>query len=324
MMIGPSTSADSWQTASAKMAIRLLLAACLLILSGCLGAAPGAASQSEHGAERVYTHPKALALAVAAERNDVAEVRRLMKEEKVNPDQFFGGGGDEGLPLVAWPVITKSPEGLKALLENGANPNAAMLHPAQHDERFKGRHINNAMVWAAKADDPIYLKLLLDHGGDPNTRNSNGETLMYQALIMGDGWEKVKLLVERGADVNTPNAGGLSPILQEYADFANFPQVYWLLEHGADPTLHYMGDAAKVPVVHRKDSYTIDSIFWYPVNPIYKDWQRKCQVWLLKRGYKRPPMSDLMRKKREDFNEETDPAKIPLPELRELEQEVAP
>jgi hypothetical protein len=35
-------------------------------------------------------------------------------------------------------------------------------------------------------------------------------------------------------------------------------------------------------------------------------------------------MSALMRKKREDFKEETDPAKIPLPDLRELEQEVAP
>jgi hypothetical protein len=322
MMIGPSTSVDSWQTASTKVAIRLLLAGCLLMLSGCLGAAPGAASQSEHGAERVYTDPKALALAVAAERNDVAEVRRLMKEEKVNPDRFFGVGGDEGLPLVAWPVITKSPEGLRALLENGADPNVAAPYPLPPDRT--PRNADNAMVWAAKADDPIYLKLLLDHGGDPNTRNANRETLMYQALIMGDGWEKVKLLVERGADVNTPNAGGLSPIVQEYADFANFPQVYWLLEHGADPTLQYMGDVAKEPVVHRKDSYTIDSIFWYPVNPVYKDWQRKCQVWLLKRGYERPPMSALMRKKREDFKEETDPAKIPLPDLRELEQEVAP
>jgi uncharacterized protein len=233
-------------------------------------------------------------------------------------------GGDQGLPLVAWPVITKSPEGLKALLENGADPNAAVLHPAQHDERFKGRHINNAMVWAAKADDPIYLKLLLDHGGNPNTRNSNGETLMYQARIMGGGWEKVRLLVERGADVNTPDAGGGGPMVEWYAIYANFPQVYWLLEHGADPTLQYMGDAAKEPVVNRNNSHTIDSIFWYPVRSGYSPWQQKCQAWLLKHGYQRPPMSALIREKREAFGRSTDPSKIPLPDLKILEQEIAP
>lgn len=323
MTMGTAYSASGWCTASAKMTARMLLMACLLLLSGCSDATPGAGSQSEHGAERVYTDPKALALAVAAERNDVAEVRRLMKEEKVNPDQFFGVGADEGLPLVAWPVITKSPAGLKALLENGANPNAAILHPAQHDERFKGRHINNAMVWAAKADDAIYLKMLLDHGGDPNTRNSNGETLMYQARIMGDGWEKVKLLVERGADVNTPDVGGGGPIIEWYALYADFPQVYWLLEHGADPKIQYLGEAVDPSFVRREDSSTIDSIFWYPVRSGYSIWQQKCQAWLLKRGYKRPPMSSLLRKKREEFGRPTDESKVPLPDLKILEQDVA-
>lgn len=324
MTIQTSGSIDSWRQASAKVATRLLLLVCLLMLSGCLGAAPGVESQSDHGAERVYTDPKALALAIAAERNDVAEIRRLMKAEKVNPDRFFGVGGDEGLPLVAWPVVTKSPEGLKALLENGANPNAAMLHPAQHGERFKGRHINNAMVWAAKADSTIYLKLLLDHGGDPNTRNSNGETLMFQARVMGDGWEKVKLLVERGADVNTPDGGSLGTIVELYASFADFQQVFWLLEHGADPRIQYLGEAVEPSFVRREDSHTIDSIFWYPVRSGYSIWQQKCQAWLLKQGYQRPPMSALMRKKREDFNAPTDPASVPLPDLKILEQEVEP
>lgn len=308
----------------ARLGMVLLLAVTTSTLSSCRADSGPPQTQSIYPLATWYPDPKAQMLAVAAERGDAEAVRRLMKDEGVDPDKIFSQGAEPGRPLLVWPILNNSPAGLKAMLENGADPNAAVLHPAQDDERFKGRHINNAMVFAAKADDPVYLKLLLDHGGDPNTRNSNGETLMYQALIMGEGWEKVKLLVERGADVNTPDAGGGQPIIEEYTDFADFQQVYWLLEHGADPTLQYIGDAAPQPVIHREDSHVINAIFWYPVRSGYSVWQQKCQAWLLKRGFKRPPMWEYLRKMREKFNVTTDPAQVPLPDLKVLDQEVAP
>ncbi len=299
--------------------VRIFLPLLFLTLTGCLQASPAQESKHTRSLERWFPDPGAQALAVAAELGDVAEVRRLMKDQGVDPDKHFS---PEGMPLVAWPIYTKNPAGLKAMLENGADPNAAVLHPAQNTERFKGRYENNAMVWAAKEGDTAYLNLLLDKGGNPNTRNSNGETLLFQAYIWQNQWQNVQLLVERGAKVNEPNSGGISgPIIELYAGFAGFSKIYWLLEHGADPGLTYFGDLAEPPFASRPDSYTINSIFWYPVKPGYGEWQQKCQIWLLKNGYKRPPLSDVFREMRIDFGFTTDEKNVPLPDIS---KEVSP
>lgn len=152
--------------------LRMLLLSVLLACAGCGGVSlPATAQQSAYPLPSYFPDPKAqalaLALALAAEHGNVQEVRRLMKEEHVNPDVIFS---TDGCPLLMWPIMTHNPEGLRAMLENGADPNARKLHPLQNTTRFNGRYEDNAMVWAAKQEDPIYLKLLLDHGGDPNAR----------------------------------------------------------------------------------------------------------------------------------------------------------
>jgi hypothetical protein len=142
---------------------KLSLLVLLSLLGGCWAMPPATPEQqSEYSLEAIFPDPKAQQLALAAEQGNTQEVRRLMKDEGVDPDKIFGA---EGMPLLAWPIFTRNPEGLKAMLENGADPNVHVLHPAQNTTRFQGRHKDNAMVWAAKQEDPIYLKLLLDHGG---------------------------------------------------------------------------------------------------------------------------------------------------------------
>lgn len=287
-----------------RLAARWTVLVLLALLAGCLAPSSPDRQSSMPVASWFPDNPQAQALAIASEHGDVAEIQRLMKVEGVDPDKIFS---KDGYPLLVWPVLTKNPVGLKAMLENGADPNAAMLVPLQNTSRFKGRYEDNAMVWAAKASDTKYLEILLDHGGDPDTRNSNGETLMLQAFLSSDNaWGNVKLLVERGADVNARSQG--STILSDYTGRGGFERALWLLEHGADPKLNFLRSPAAAP----DQSHIIDEIFWYPSKPEYVEWQRKCQQWLLKRGYKRPPMPDRLRDMRKSFGYPHEERDIPL------------
>ncbi|MFS8394969.1 ankyrin repeat domain-containing protein [Xanthomonas campestris pv. raphani] len=272
---------------------------CCVVLLAITGCSP--AAQSRYAPERNFSEPKALALALAAEQGDVEEVRRLMKVEGVNPDTIFS---KDGHPLLFWPIFTHSPAGLKAMLDNGADPNVAL--PYQTLDRGV-RNNPNAMVWAAEQDDPIYLKMLLDHGGDPNTRNANNESLLFHAFIKQNKWDNIKLLVERGADINAV-AGMGNSITAAYAIRGGFDFVYWLLQHGADPTIEF----AYGNPVHLKDSGIIEAIFWHPGNPKDPQWQRQCQQWLLKRGYERPPLPENYRSMRKAFHFPSEEKEIPL------------
>jgi len=275
---------------------KLLCAALLtLLILGSVGcdalSVPPADQKSAYGLSSFFPDPKAQALALAAEHGNAKEVRRLMKEEHVNPDVIFS---KDGYPLLMWPIMTHNPEGLRAMLENGANPNVAKPYPPERGASSAPTNHANAMVWAAKQEDPIYLKLLLDHGGNPNTRNANNETLLLQAFLTQNKWQNVKLLVERGADVNAESQG--VPIILDYAGRGGFEQTYWLIQHGAK----------------FNDEAVIEAIFWHPGNPDDPTWQRKCQQWLLQHGYKRPPLPENYRSMRKAFGFPYEEKDIPL------------
>ncbi|WP_312107758.1 ankyrin repeat domain-containing protein [Stenotrophomonas indicatrix] len=259
-----------------------LMAAALFLIPGCT-------PQSTHGASS-YFKGKALELAVASEQGDADTITRLVKDEGVDPDKVFAR--DAGIPLLAWPLRAKNLDGLRALLDNGANPNARAY------KTVDGRRLgyNNAMVYAAKLDDARYLQLLLKYGGDPNTRNSAGETLLFQAFIAGNQWENVKLLIENGANINESNRGTADTVLSWYTTRGGFEHAYWLLEHGADPTVMLKSS------IGAPDRMLIaEHIFWGITTPDLLPWQKKCQQWLVARGIPRPPMPKGIRDKREAF-----------------------
>jgi len=270
-----------------------MLYAIFLMVSGC-------ALSSSHGAEQ-YFDGKNLELAIATEHGDSDTVRRLIKNEGVNPDRVFAR--DTGIPLMAWPIRARNLDGLRALLDNGADPNARVY------KTVDGRRLgyNNAMVYAAKMDDPRFLELLLKHGGDPNTRNSAGETLLFQAFIAGNQWENVKLLIENGANINESNRGTADTVLSWYTTRGGFEHAYWLLEHGADPTVMLKSS------IGAPDRMLIaEHIFWGITTPDLLPWQKKCQQWLVARGIPRPPMPKGIRDKREAFGFPTKEEDIPL------------
>lgn len=281
------------------------LALACMLLSGCHPADLfAAARQSRQQAALVeaFPDPDAQALAIAAEHGDAREVQRLMREEGVDPDVIFSSPKGQ-LPLLAWPIVAGNPDGLRAMLEAGADPNAKKPFPGERGER----HYPNAMVWAAQQSDPVYLQLLLDHGGDPDTRNANGEALLFHAYIHQNQWRNVQLLVERGADVNANIFAG-STIVDTYASMGGFQMTYWLLEHGADPTLIFRYGKPE----HRPDSHTIEAIFWHPGSPGEPVWQRKCQKHLFAEGHARPPMPEHYRLMRERLGVASREQEIPL------------
>lgn len=270
--------------------VQILLSLSLLGSGGCQFAStsPPAKSAQSLNLEKWYPDKGAQALAVAAEFGDAAEVRRLMKEDGVNPDKHFS---PEGMPLLAWPIYTKNPTGLLAMLKNGADPDAR--DPTPFSRSFPGKPMgryfrNNAMVLAAKQQNSIYLRYLLDHGGDPNTRNFDNETLIYQAFTSQDQWQNVQLLVERGADANEPNPGGISgPIIEQYATQGRFQRVFWLLDNGANPRLQFHGVLANPRFSSHASSPTIKAIFWAGMGA-EPEWKIRCQNWLISNGFSRP------------------------------------
>lgn len=301
--------------ATAVAVLAVLLAACTAPRPAALEARAGEArpsdvragdGRSRHGAERGF-QGKALALAIAAEQGRADVVRRLMVEDKVDPDTVFSR--EDGLPLVAWPVVAGNAEGLRALLDNGADPDAR--RPEAVDKRVPdgsgGRYpqYENALVLAAQSPDPAYLRLLLAHGGNPDTRNRNNEPLTYVAFLARNQWANVRLLIEGGADIEGASWSG-RPI-DWYSRRGGFEQTYWLLQRGADPNrvLRGAGGAPDyMPVVA--------DIYWHPGSPDTVAWQRKCQHWLRDKGIARPPMPQHLRDMRRAFKFPHEEGDIPL------------
>lgn len=286
--------------------VTLCLAWSLGALAGCVLAVPPGTSAEHSSAARAFEDPQAQALAVAAATGDAVAVQRLICDEGVDPDRIFWGR-DGGTPMLAWPIHRGNPDGLRAMLENGADPNVSKAYETKDRDI---RNHANAMVWAAQQEDSVYLQILLDYGGDPNTRNANNEVLLFHALISQNKWQNVQILVEQGADVDAL-AGMGGTILGHYASSGEFAKVHWLLENGADPTLDYArGEPVRAPASH-----AIEGIYWHPGNPDDPGWQVACQRWLLERGHDRPPMPAHYRRMRKTFGFPYQEDQVPLPNM---------
>ncbi len=280
----------------------LLLGVLTLASAAC--SAPAAPEAYRATLRAPYTFEgNALALAEAVDRQDADAVGRLMRDEGVNPDVLFG---EEAIPVVAWPVINKNLIGLQLLLDNGADPNARMLDTS----RERGQHRNNAMVYAAELSDTRYMALLLDHGGDPNTLNSNGNPITHVAWVNNE-WPTIQHLVERGADINMDLHGsdGYNTPVNWYSSFGTFENVYWLLERGADPTRAIRSPPGSV---HPMRMPVVDDIYWLPIKPTGLEWQKKCQQWLVAKGIPRQSMPEYLKNNRRRLGFPYEEEDIPL------------
>lgn len=233
----------------------------------------------------------ALRLAQAAGRGDADEVRRLV-ERGADPNAVSA----QGMPLIVWPLHAQNLAGVRALLDNGADPNLSATDNS-------GRSSSGpAIVWAARMPDAAYLAAFLDRGGNPNAVSSDGEPLIHVAKL-ANNWDGLKLLVERGADVDAVDSGG-STVLAFYAGIGARERAHWLIEHGADPAVRLTA-AAKPERIGAQP--ILEDLYWRPTDPKrysdpkYAEEDRRLWRLLRAKGHAPPPEPERWRKLREEL-----------------------
>jgi ankyrin repeat protein len=152
---------------------------------------------------------------------------------------------------------------IKALLAKGANPNQRTdTTPVHGLMQFDGSWVNfdgqTPFIRAALSGDIQVMRLLLQHGADPNLATNQGSTALMAAA--GINWipaqtvtrseaeyiEAVTLCLERGADVNATNSLKLAAI-HGAANRGWTSIIQILADHGA--TLDQADIGGRTPMV---------------------------------------------------------------------------
>ena len=173
--------------------------------------------------------------------------------------------------------ITRRKKAMVTLLENGADPNLR-INRSDVSQNMRGR---SAVTIVAGTRDNDYLKILLDHGGDINAKNSDGEPILITMIFMDPAnYEGIVMLLGRGADMDAVDSSGAS-LLIIMARLYDFEHVYYMLQRGADFRKKAM------------NGFDIsDDVFNTKINkdefPENWEWQRKCKEFLLAHGVKDP------------------------------------
>ncbi|WP_198000124.1 ankyrin repeat domain-containing protein [Gimesia alba] len=153
-------------------------------------------------------------------------------------EQYVKAGGDvncqswDGVTPLLYALINRKRKSYEQLLKLGANPNIIADNVASMP------HYNRSvMTDAASIKDTFWIKLALEHGGNPNlqikssNKVRNGSVFIY--ALSNDAFENIKLLVKYKLDLSQTDEHGKTPLVLA-AHFARFDIVYFLLEAGAN------------------------------------------------------------------------------------------
>ena len=159
---------------------------------------------------RLFQGTEAWPLAQAVEAEDTTEIVRLIREEGIPVDSKEDRFGQS---LLIWATYTNRYTSAKTLLENGADPNLTDDYSGKSatlvssDYGFFGGEGDNAGYDTSVA----MLKLILEHGGDPNQvhkgKHPDNINKIQTPLMVAARCclHKTQLLVEHGANVNFGN-----------------------------------------------------------------------------------------------------------------------
>lgn len=209
------------------------IASALLITVSAAGCSPRSTATQTRPASRPATRaseepssffadPKVAALAAALEPNDWTGA-----EDALYAGADVNAIGKDGIYPLVWAMYIKNKAAFDWLLNHGADPNFD-----------SGGDNGCALIWAAKANDPDWLRMLLAHKANPNLMHKTAiwtETPLL-AAVSPPSLANVKMLIAAGADINyqlPKQDGGGTPAINA-AQVGFFEGVYVLLEAGAD------------------------------------------------------------------------------------------
>ncbi|MCW3055081.1 MAG: hypothetical protein JWN14_4251 [Chthonomonadales bacterium] len=124
--------------------------------------------------------------------------------------------------IYRWSVISDAPLLIEAMLRHGADPNA------------KDQDGWTPLSWAIRENDQKTVSVLLDYGADV-TRDASPLTTAVSTSHVEPFM--LLLLIKHGADVNTRDSNGDTPLILALASDVPLATIRLLLEHGANPTL---------------------------------------------------------------------------------------
>lgn len=209
-------------------------------------------------ASEIFSDPRIVELLDAAMKGDSRRVAGL-----VASGADLSTRGDKDVTLLQWAMLNKSPKGFTALLNAGADP-------AQ-----PGVDGDGAIHFAAMANDPEYLRLLLARRSNPDAPNAlTGRTPLMSALMGGRDLQ-FDMLLSAGASPGLADHMGNTP-LHVAAQVSASGAVLKLLDAGSPPS-----------ALNRQGKTFQTYFFMTPdrlLNAEARDARRKVTDWLAQRG----------------------------------------
>ena len=168
--------------------------------------------------------------AIKAKRADILKVLiNAGANVNINVSSFY-----PGTPLIGVSAINDNVENIKILLEAGANPNTIVkrVESDSFDGVIRTKTIYlNALVMSTNNQNTNNLIALLEGKANPNQRLHDRTTpLMFAALA--DSPKAIKVLVMYGADVNAEDSKGFTA-LDTALQFRKYEAARVLKQYGA-------------------------------------------------------------------------------------------